>query len=264
MPDQNFRRLFAETENAQWDSVERVRDRARRRAAVRTSMVGAVVAIGLVSGGVALARDNRSPSPQPAPAASVTTPPPAPSSPVPTSPTSPSSPPPSSSTSKAPPPTDVTAEMMLQPSDVGSGYAVENGELDGDWTFEFNAGALGCPSLPKPEAVAGMDRILRKGPEQFVLQQTTLFTRGGAGTYLDGVRDRVGSCTPPAGQSVRIVSRDFAGAESLLIVFDHGGGSRAKIVLVRTGDLLTEIFSKPDPSESVSRSLGSKAAARLS
>ncbi|MBL7259647.1 hypothetical protein [Paractinoplanes lichenicola] len=270
MPDRHFRSLYAETEHTPWEPVEGVRRRARRRTTAQAGMVGAVVAIVLVSGGVAFARADRSPQPSPAPAASAAvSSAPAPSnppSPVETSPSQDETPPSHLGTSPSLPETpssDITRAMMLQPADVGPGYLPADGTGDGDWSFEFNAAALGCPAGSRPEAIDGRERALRKGREVYVLQETTRFTEGGASAYLGGVRERVSNCKAPAGQSVRIASQHFAGDESLLVVFHYGDDYLTQIVLVRKGDVLTEIFSKPNPDESVSRSLGQKAAARF-
>ncbi|WP_233624802.1 hypothetical protein [Actinoplanes sp. ATCC 53533] len=148
---------------------------------------------------------------------------------------------------------------------MGSGYIAGAG-AGGDWTFEFGAVALGCPRGSKPDPVAERGRMLRKGQpqdENFVLQHTGRYAAGEAARYLDEIRERVSACSPDGARSVRIAAQGFAGDESVLVVFDHGGGQLAKNVLVRKGDVLTEIFSKPGRSDSASRELGRKAAARI-
>lgn len=158
------------------------------------------------------------------------------------------------------PPTGVTAGMMLRPQDVGSGYTAETAS-GGDWTFEFNAAVLGCRRGARPDAVAERNRTLRKGrpqAETFVNQETSRYADDEAAQYLNEIRSRAQSCAP-----VTVAAQGFAGDESLLVVFDHGGGNLAKIVLVRVGDVLTEIYSKPGRSDAASRELGRKAAARL-
>jgi hypothetical protein len=155
--------------------------------------------------------------------------------------------------------------MLLRPQDVGSGYtATAAGE--GDWTFEFNAAVLDCPRGTRPEPVAERGRALHKGQPQddtFVVQHLGRYPAGQAARYLDRIRERVSACSPDNERSVRVAAEGFAGDEALLVVFDHGGGSLAKLVLVREGDLLTEIYSKPERSDSASRELGRKAAARF-
>ncbi|MBU2664667.1 hypothetical protein KOI35_14280 [Actinoplanes bogorensis] len=268
MPDPLFRRLFAETENTAWESVHRVRSRARRRTSIGIGAVGAVVAIGLVAGGVAIGSAPSAPVagpplPAPSPSSPSSSPSPLPSgapSPPPSTAPPPSWPP---ATPSSTPPADVTPAMMLQPSDVGAGYVPSAVGTDGDWSAEFTLGAIGCLGGSKPEAVTGRVQSLRKGPEVFVLQETTVTTPGGAAAYLADVTDRVRRCKPAPGQSVRIADTDFAGDESVLLVFHLGAGSDTKIVLAFQDDLLTEIFVKPNPSDTAIRKLGVRAVARF-
>jgi hypothetical protein len=263
MPDQAFRALFNETEKIRWDSMNQVRKRARRRTIAQTTAMAGIVALALVSGGVAVAQVRQDPVTPP-----VTTPSPSPSQSL--SPAPSLSPSPSTSSVPSPPPSvtpsGITAAMMLQPQDVGSGYTAAAGS-EGDWTFEFNASVLGCPRGTRPDAVSERGRTLRKGKpqdENFVLQHTARYAAGSAAQYLDEIRDRVASCSPYRdAQSVRIAAEGFAGDESLLVIFKHEGGSVARNVLVRKGDVLTQIYTKPTRSDSASRELGRKAAARL-
>jgi hypothetical protein len=155
--------------------------------------------------------------------------------------------------------------MMLRPQDAGSGYTVVSA-AGGDWTFEFNTSALDCPRGSKPDAITERERTLRKGEpqdENLVIQHTGRYAAGEAARYLDGIRERVSSCSPSQGQSVRIAAQGFAGDESVLVVFDHGGGFLAKILVVRKGDVLTEVYTKPARSDAANRELGRKAAALL-
>jgi hypothetical protein len=264
--------LFTETENVRWEPMNQVRLRARRRTIGQAAVVAGVVALALVSGGVAVAQGRQSPvTPPAATTPSPSKPPASWSSPSPSTPpsstgagipTSPTTSKPSSSQSS---PTGVSSAMMLRPQDVGSGYVVKPG-AGGDWTFEFGALALGCRQVATPGPVAELGRTLRKGQpqdENFVLQRTRRYGPNGAEVYLMLVRKQVSSCSPDAGRSVRIAAQGFAGDESVLVVFDHGGGQLAKHVLVRKGDVLTEIFSKPGRSDSASLELGRKAAARI-
>jgi hypothetical protein len=117
-----------------------------------------------------------------------------------------------------------------------------------------------------PDPVAERERKLRKGQPQadtFVNQHTGRYAAGEAAEYLNDIRERVSSCSPDDGRAVRIAAEGFAGDEALLVDFDYGGGYRSKTVLVREGDVLTEIFSKPTRSDSANRELGRKAAARF-
>lgn len=282
MPDQAFRSLFAETENVRWEPMSQVRVRARHRTIAQSATVAGIIALALVSGGVAVAQVRQgpvtppvatsSPSPsEPSPSSAPFKPSPAPSAPAlppSTSPTAPltTNPVPSpTSPESSPPVTGITSAMMLRPQDVGSGYTVVP-TSGGDWTFEFNASALSCPRGSKPNTVAERERTLRKGEpqdENFVIQHTGRYVAGKAAQYLDDIRERVTSCSPREGQSVRIAAQGFAGDESVLVVFDHGGGFLAKILLVRKGDVLTEIYTKPTRSDAANRELGRKAASRF-
>ena len=272
MPDQAFNSLFAETENVRWEPMNQVRVRARRRTAAQAATVAGIVAVALVSGGVAVAQNRQHPvtppvaTPSPAPS-TPSTPSPAPSvaPSTPVAPSSPSSTPPSTTSKSSPPVTGVTSAMMLRPQDAGSGYRVVAAS-EGDWIFEFNAAVLDCPRGTRPEPAAERERALRKGEpqdENFVLQHTGRYAPGRAAQYLDGIRERVSSCSPGEGRSVRIAAEGFAGDESVLVVFDHGGGFLAKNVLVRKGDVLTEVYTKPARSDAANRELGRRAAARF-
>lgn len=282
MPDPAFRSLFADTENTGWDSMNRIRARARRRTAGQAAAVAGIVAVALVSGGIAVAQVRQGPvtppvaTPSPSTSSAPSRPAPSPSAASPavsaspstpaTAPSSPKPVPPDAGTgSSSPPVTGITSAMMLRPQDVGSGYTVVT-PSDGDWTFEFSASVLGCPRGSRPDPVAERERALRKGApqdEDFVLQHTGRYARGEAARYLDDVRERVSSCPPDGQRSVRVAADGFAGDEAVLVVFDLGDGFLARTVLVRKGDVLTEIFGKPARSDSASRALGRKAAARF-
>jgi hypothetical protein len=268
MPDQAFRSLFTETENVRWDPVNQVQSRARRRTAGQAVVVAGAVVVALVSGGIAVAQVRPEPVTPPVATSSPATPPTRLASPSPSaqSPSRSPSTPSRTSTKPSPPPvTDITAAMMLRPQDVGSGYTANTAE-NGDWTFEFNASVLDCPRGTRPEPVDEHWRALRKGrpqDENLVAQHLARYSAGAAARYLDRIRERVSACSPSDERSVRIAAEGFAGDDAVLVVFDHGGGSLAKIVLVREGDLLTEIYSKPVRSDSACRELGRNAAARF-
>jgi len=269
MPDQAFRSLFTETERIRWDSMNQVRTRARRRTIGRTAAVAGLVAVALVSGGVAVAQIRQGPATPPVATQSPSPSPSVSSAPAPP-PSTPSSPPPSASPgtsteTSSPPVTAITPAMMLRPQDVGSGYRVV-ANTDGDWTFEFSAAALGCPRGVTPEPVAERERTLRKGQPQddtFVIQHTGRYAAGAAARYLDEIRERVSSCSPAGERSVRVAAEGFAGDEAVLVVFDLEGGYVSKTLLVREGDVLTEIFTKPTRSDSATRELGRRAADRF-
>jgi hypothetical protein len=273
MPDPLFQTLFNDTEAMTWAPTDVVRDRARRR--VRRTQVTvagtAVVAVGVISGGAAVAYVDRGLGPQPSTSrsAAATTPysPPAPPPAPPSDPASPGSTAPT--TPSAPDAAAIVGALFLQPGDVGSGYrVVSGGESSGDWTFEFSTSMLGCqpPDTTRPDSIRRRDRTLSRGTpqaEDLVTQYVARYRPGNAGRYLAQVRARVNACTPGNGKSIRIGAQRFAGQDALLIEVNYGGGFTTKHVLVRQGDLLTEFFTKPERSSRAAQELGRKAALRL-
>jgi hypothetical protein len=266
MPDPLFKDLFTETQQLRPPPVTQVQARGRQLARRRRLEVAAAVLVLAVPVGLGIAvavsnaqRNGTEPavvvSSGPTPTVSPTPAPTASSTPASTQ----------SSIKSSPRVTGITSAMMLRPSDVGAGYA-EVATGDGDWTFEFNASVFNCPSGFDPDPVAERQRDFRKGQpqdENTVIQHTGRYPSGQAARYLDGIRQRVSSCTPTGSQSVSIAAEGFAGDEAVLVVFDHGGGALSKNVLVRKGDVLTEIWSKQTRSDSANRELGRNAAARF-
>ena len=120
----------------------------------------------------------------------------------------------------------------------------------------------GCPSGTKPSPVAERYRAFRNGPENLVVQHTGRYTGDKAATYLDAIRERLDDCKPMNGGAVRVAASGFAGDQSLLVVFNIGG-AEARSLLVREGDVLTEVFAKPVRGDAALKELGSRAAARL-
>lgn len=258
MPDPLFQNLFDVTDTMTWAPTDVVRDRARRR--VRRTRVAAVAAavvtVGLVSGGVAVAQREPAVDRRPGTGTSwpaVESPPWSSRPPVPSTPGAP----------------EGTA-LFLRPGDVGPGYreVVDSGEGSGDWTFEFSAQMLGCPVLEstRPRSIARQDRMLSRGTpqaEDLMSQYVARYRPGDTARYLDHVRARVGACEPGSGKSITIGAQGFAGQGALLIEVNYGEGFTTKHVLVRQGDLLTEFFTKPERTSAAAQELGRTAAQRL-
>ncbi|MFI5496933.1 hypothetical protein [Actinoplanes sp. NPDC051859] len=267
--------------------MDQVRTRARRRTLGQAATVAGLVAVALVGGGVAVAQTRHDAGPPPAavpsisvaPSASVPPSPsvrPSSSAPAPVQPSRPPArkpstdpaPPSSEDTppkvDTEPPITKITPAMMLQPEDVGTGYTMGT-EAGGDWTYEFGASNLQCPRTEWRKPIEERGRSFHGDPAKgaSVLQQTRLHEKGAAARYLASVRSKVAACSPPGGQTVHIAAEGFAGDESLLVVFTQYGGYVAKNILVRKGDVLTEIGSKPSRSDKASLALAAKAAARF-
>lgn len=269
MPDPLFQTLFEETEAVTWAPIAEVRDRARRRV-LRTRMTAvtaAVVAVGVVFGGVAAARLYQN-DPQPGISPPVAWPTP---TPVPPPTALPSSAPSASPVPTPPPTSDGTAivdALFLRPGDVGPGYRlVVDTDGSGDWVFGFTAAVLGCPQPdPALQPIARRERTLSRGTpeaEDRLAQSVARYRPGDAARYLDQVRARVAACRPGSGRSIEVVAQRFAGQDALLVQVDYGDGFTTKHVLVRQGDLLTEFWTKPERRGAAAQELGRKAALRL-
>lgn len=270
MPDPLFQNLFNVADTVKWAPTAVVRDQARRRTRrVRvTAVAAAVVVVGVISGGVAMAQLVRAVDPQPGasrPAAQST-----PSSPPPPSPSNPVPPPSAVSTSPTGSEgTTITDALFLQPGDVGPGYRqVFGGQGSGDWTFEFSTSVLRCqpPASTGPQPITRRDQTLSRGTpqaEDSLTQYVARYRPGDAARYLDQIRTRVSACEPGSGKSIKVGAQRFAGQDALLIEVNYGAGFTTKHVLVRQGDLLTEVFTKPEPSSAAAQELGRKAALRL-
>jgi hypothetical protein len=277
MPDPTFQRLFDDTELLPWAPVQDVRERARRRT-VRTrvaSTAAVVTAFALLASGIALAGDRGPDRPPPVgrePSASASASAPAPStSPPASSPPSGASPadgPGSGSKGDDPGLTTITDATFLQPSDVGSGYSVgDSSDGSGDWTVEFSLSVLRCGGgqAALGPSDARRDRLLVRGnpgEEVGVSQYVDRLGNGDAARYVNQIRTMVNTCEAPDGQSIRVVADDVAGQDSLVIAVDYGGGSTATHVLVRQGDLVTQLAMQERTQAQVVE-LARKAAQRL-
>jgi hypothetical protein len=273
MPDPLFQTLFNETDTMTWAPVDVLRERAHRRAR-RTqgiAVAAVVVAVGAISGGVAVAPRDQGADPQLGRSQPATGP--TPSSPT-TSESAPSpsvSVPPTSAAPRSPSPATAMTignALFLQPSDVGPGYRVVSGqEASGDWIFEFSASALGCQAsgLAQSPNTTRVRTLSRGTPqaEDALTQYVARYRSGDAAQYLDRVRAQVNACTPATGQSIKIGAQHFAGQDALLIEVNYGDGVTTKHVVIRQGDLLTEFFTKPERSSAAAKELGRKAAHRL-
>ncbi|MFI5496924.1 hypothetical protein [Actinoplanes sp. NPDC051859] len=285
MPDNNFRALFNDTENVRWDSMDRVRTRARRRTLGQAATVAGLVAVALVGGGVAVAQTRPDAGAPPAAVPSISV---APSPSVPPPPSVRPSPPPAATDpgddkGKVPetpdtpgaesktPPTAVTPAMMLQPEDVGPDYSAKSTKyLSGDWMFEFDASiGLDCrPSKPTGDEISYREAIISNGDGQesvSVFQRTDLFPAdGSAERRLSSIRQRTETCKPGGGAGIRIKSEGFAGDEALLVITTFKSGGTGRHVLVRKGDVVTEIAAeRSEWSDEEIRVLAAKASDRI-
>jgi hypothetical protein len=268
MPDPLFQTLFDETASTTWAPTGEVREQARRRVRRRQfATVAAAVVVAAVIGASAYAVTRPSGTdPQPGTSTSAT-PSPTPATGLGTS-TPSASAPSSPATSTPADPIALVNELFLQPSDVGSGYRVVSSEGgSGDWTFEFSAAAIRCQkSVSYPNQQARRDWLLIRGAptdDDGVTQYVARYRPGDAARYFNLVRSVVAGCSPAAGMSMTIVAQRFAGQDALLVEVNYGAGNTARHILVRQGDLVTQIYAKKDRSQAESQNLGKKAATRL-
>jgi hypothetical protein len=270
MPEPLFQPLFDETETMTWAPTDVVRDRARRR--TRRARGAAVVALGVISGGVAVARLDDRAGPQRGIAQSSADPSPSPTGPSPSS--SPAGPSPSarpaeSASPSVAEPTALVDALFVQPGDVGTGYRAT--------PRRGRPGRLGLrllhvdDGLPEP----GLEPVARCEAASGDVPGAVRVSGGGepgavrgplpggdAARYLDHVRAQVAACKPDNGRTIRIGAQRFAGQDSLLEV-DYGDDQTSKLVLVRQGDLVTEFFAKPERAGAATQELGRRAAYRL-
>jgi hypothetical protein len=263
MPDPLFQTLFNDTDTIRWAPTAAVRARARQRSRRGrvTTAIAAVVAVGAIAGGVALAQRGQQTNPIPGTSATATPT----ASPTPTPSTPPSTPPttPPSSPSTSEPTTTITQSMFLQPADVGTGYRADFGETgSGDWVLGFSLAMLNCRDATA-NYVTRRDGALIRSADDHIAQYVARYRAGDAARYFDTVRTAVAACKPASGRSIKIVAEGFAGQESLMIDVDYGEGSLARHVIVRQGDVVTSFAVWPNPSRSASQGLARKAAARL-
>jgi hypothetical protein len=269
MPDPLFQTLLDDTASTSWAPSGAVRDRARQRARRQrfaTVAAAIVIAAGIGVTAVVVTRTDAV-GPQPAESTSAT-PSPTPATGLGTQTPSTSAPSGSNTSAGPPEPTALVNELFLQPSDVGSGYQVVSPDGgSGDWTFEFSAAAIRCQkSASYPNQLVRRDWLLTRGAptdDDGVSQYVTRYRSGDAARYFTLVRSVVAGCNPGAGKSMTIVAQRFAGQDALLVEVNYGEGNTAKHILVRQGDLVTQIYAKQDRSRAASQDLGKKAAARL-
>jgi len=126
---------------------------------------------------------------------------------------------------------------------------------------------LNCPPAqtpPMPDIARA--RSLGRGTrpaEDHVVQYIFPYRPGDADRSLADVRARVAACRPGNGGSITIGAERFAGQDSLLLVVHFGDGSTLTLVHVRQGDLVTELWAKPERSVAEYQELGRTAALRL-
>jgi hypothetical protein len=251
-------RLDHELPDVAWAEPERIRARGRDRSRQRSVVLAALGVLVIAAGAGWLATGVRS-TPVTPPAVTPSASPPVVS-------------PPAVMPSASPP------ERMLRPEDAGPDYYVEDYRefargANPSWAFESNH----CPSYAGLKLTAyrtdlwyGQELLLSKSGAAGVFTETKRFPPGKAAQVMADVErvttacadweiDRGGATTV---QSYRVLDRDFAGDEALLVrltldVTDEKGASleSARMVLgvVRVADHVTVVYGDegdgggPDP-----------------
>ena len=271
MSDPLFTDLIRDTERLTWKPAEEVRELGRRR--TRRTRIGtglaAFVAVVAVAGG-AVGLNGRPDASRPpilpateSPAPSVPPPSAAPAS-------TPSSSPSSSSPSSAPSvnrPESIPAAAMLQTADLPSGFRAAGTDLDGDWSLE--AVTIFCekpgPAIT-PGEVARRGAVFRTGSGSegiSVIQRVTRHSGGNAAAAMDKTRNLVTGCRMVrAGDSLTILATGLGGDESLLAGAEIER-RRGQWLLVREGDLVSQLWLPQDTTEAEAREYAARVAERL-
>ncbi|WP_422772842.1 hypothetical protein ACN28C_07600 [Plantactinospora sp. WMMC1484] len=280
MPDHLFQNLYRDTEGLRWATADQVRERGRKRAR-RQAVTGVVVVIALVIAGSAGVVTALAGSATPPDRSDVVATPPSTTSPA---TPSPSAAPPSGTPSAGPSttagrnsstapsggsgtPSDadrtgggteggvrVPGAVMLQVSDLPPGYRVYVPEFEGDWQLNFFSFLCDDWSANGP-ALAYRERYFRSAPLG-MQQRTERHGQTAASEYISRLRASVRGC-PEAG--LEIADEDFAGDDSMFVVLDDAHGW----IIVRRGDLVTEIAVDVTSDGAQVRRLAGRAATRL-
>ncbi len=261
MPDPLFTDLVRDTERLTWAPAEQVRALGRRRTRrtrIAAGVAGFVAVAAIAGGAVALTGRPDAAPPPILPATGSPAPPPS-SSPQSTPPSSR----PRSSSSPSRPATAVPAAALLQPPDLPAGFRRDGADLGGDWSLE--AVTIFCekpgPAIT-PGEVARRGAVFRSGTTS-VVQRVTRHAPGNAAAAMDRARDLVTGCVPArAGDSLSIVATDLAGDESLL-AGARIEGYRSRWLLVRRGDLVSQVALPDDVTTDEAREYARRVAARL-
>ncbi|MFI5851677.1 hypothetical protein ACIA8B_27820 [Micromonospora chalcea] len=276
MPDPIFSDLYQDTEDLIWAPTEQVRRRGRQRAR-RTQLaagLAAAVAVAVVATGVVLARPDAAPPPVPPATVEPPTPTPTPSSTPSAEPSASGTPTPSRTTGQPsgttgggstsrPPSRTIPAAATLQLADLPAGFRMST-DTDGDWSLETVSMlcANPAPSLEVGQ-VAIREVALRGGSGDSILQRITRHSGTSAAEVMRRVRRLATDCEPNRpGDSVSILA-DSLGGDDGLLVGSESEGTPARWLVVRQGDLVTQLFVDRQTTPTEARRLARSVANRL-
>jgi hypothetical protein len=175
--------------------------------------------------------------------------------------------PPSSNTpaSEGAVPIDIPLTALLQSADAGNGFPNDQPHCCSDgtlgWVLAHCSAGTPDPSLAR---VAMRTRTFDYGDTRFVYQMAYRYQAGQAQQEFAWYAGKVAACASldvGGPTTLTVLAESFAGSASMLVQ-EKRGGDRYLFVLVRVGDLLTEISATP-ADDAYSRQLGQKAAPRL-
>ncbi|MGI5212721.1 hypothetical protein [Plantactinospora sp. CA-290183] len=272
MPDPLFDPLYRDTEHLSWAPTADVRLRGRQRAVrQRVTMLaaGSVVAIAASLGAlVALPGSDSGPTPPdviatpPTPSTSAPTPSAGPTATAtPSGTTPPTTPSRTADSGDAGEPADrgdpdpaIPAAAMLQVSDLPSGFRIIEPEFEGDGSLGFFSTVCGNDWTSGGPDTAERKRFFA-AEGTGIDQRVNRYPRTVAQRYMSALRADVQGCRDA---ELTIADQGFAGQESMLVLSGDNGW-----ILVRQGDLLTEITVDNGSDTAEARRLGARAAQRL-
>lgn len=255
MPDPIFSDLYRDTEHLVWPPTEQVRRRGRQR--TRRTQIAAglatVVAVGVVASGVALARPDVAPPPVPPATVEPTTP-----APTPTPSSTPSAEPSASGTptpertvgrpsgttggsTGRPSSRTIPAAAMLQLADLPTGFTMQTGKVDGDWSLEFMSSFCVNESPTLSDGEVATRSVAFDSPSDWIVERVTRHSGTSATTVMRNLRKLVTGCEmEQPGDSMSIMAESLGGDDGVLVGSDVGGRP-GRWLVVRQGDLVAQL-----------------------
>ncbi|MEV6514206.1 hypothetical protein AB0M37_00300 [Micromonospora chalcea] len=256
MPDPIFSDLYQDTEDLIWAPTEQVRRRGRQRAR-RTQLaagLAAAVAVAVVATGVVLARPDAAPPPVPPATVEPITPTPAPtpSSTPSAEPSASGSPTPSRTTGQPsgttgggstsrPPSRTIPAAATLQLADLPTGFTMQTGKVDGDWSLEFMSSRCVNESPSLSDGEVATRSVAFNSPSDWIVQRVTRHSGASATTVMKNLRKLVTGCEmEQPDDSLSIMAESLGGDDGVLVGSDVGGRP-GRWLVVRQGDLVAQL-----------------------
>ncbi|WP_029127502.1 hypothetical protein [Salinispora oceanensis] len=237
MPDSFFAELYHDTEALNWDPVDQVRARARRRTRQTRLVAGlaSVVAVAVVASGAVALAEGREPVP-PAP--------------------------PATNSSLASP--GIPTAAMLRYEDLVGVFGPTLIEPGIAWYFDMETSRT-CEGDEQswPEANAFREDGFIQTYDYYLFERVERHSEEAAKTMMENVRREVAGCKPrdpDSSKGMEVFASDLAGDESLLV--GRTGDLTSRWLFVRQGELVAQVGIKGiDPAED--QRIAERTAARL-